>query len=88
MATATKTTDAARDRIFQVNEQILETGRKAGLSLVDSYEKGWKSVADLQEKVGDETNIEWVSALTHAQARFTRELTDAYASTAKSVFRS
>jgi hypothetical protein len=87
MATATKTTDA-RDRIFQVNEQILETGRKAGLSLVDSYEKGWKSVADLQEKVGDETNIEWVSALTHAQARFTRELTDAYASTARGIFRS
>ena len=87
MATATKTNDFT-DRIAQANEQLLETGRKAGLAIVDSYEKGWKGVADLQEKVGDESRIEWVSALTHAQARFTRELTDAYTSTARSLFRS
>ena len=87
MATATKTNDFT-DRITQANEQLLETGRKAGLAIVDSYEKGWKGVADLQEKVGDESRVEWVSALTHAQARFTRELTDAYASTARSLFRS
>jgi hypothetical protein len=87
MATATKNHDAT-DRVRQINDQVLESGRKAGLALIDSYEKGWKGVADLQERVGDESRIEWVSALTHAQARFTRELTDAYVTTARGLFRS
>jgi hypothetical protein len=87
MATATKTHDAT-DRLREVNEQVIESGRKAGLALVDSYEKAGKGIADLQEKVGDQSPVEWVSALTHAQARFTRELTDAYVSSARGLFRS
>jgi hypothetical protein len=88
MATATNSTTDATERIREVNEQLIESGRKAGLALLDSYEKSWKGVADLQERVGDESRIEWLAALTHAQARFTRELTDAYASTARGLFRS
>jgi hypothetical protein len=85
MPTATKSDTP--NRVREVNEQLIESGRKAGLALVDSYEKGWKGIADLQEKVGEESRVEWVSALTHAQARFTRELTDAYASSARELFR-
>jgi hypothetical protein len=84
---ADRTTDAAAERIRDLNGRILESSRKAGNVYVDIYEKTLNSVADYQEKVGEQSQVDWVTTMANAQADFTRQLTRAYTSAARSVLK-
>jgi hypothetical protein len=94
MATATKNkqtsdhnADAAAERIREVNERIIESSRKAGNTYLDLYEKTLSSIADYQDKVGEQSQVEWVTTIANSQANFTRELAGAYASAARSLLK-
>jgi len=85
--TANENIDAAAERIRELNERILESSKKAGSVYVDLYEKTLHSIADYQEKVGKQSDAEWVSTIANAQADFTRQLADAYTSSARSLLK-
>jgi hypothetical protein len=90
MATATATknqTEATTERIRDLNERILDAGKKAGSAYLDAYEKTLESIADYQESVAKQTDVEWVSTIVDAQARFTRELTNLYVSTGRELLK-
>jgi hypothetical protein len=94
MATATKNkqtadhnVDAAAERIREVNERIIESSRKAGTTYLDLYEKTLNSIADYQDKVGEQSQVEWVTTIANTQAEFTRELASAYSSAARSLIK-
>jgi hypothetical protein len=77
MATATtkNQTEATTERIRDLNERILDAGKQAGGAYLDAYERTLESIADYQENVAKQTDVEWISTVVDAQARFTRELT-------------
>ena len=75
------------ERIRELNERILDSGRKAGGAYLDAYEKALQSIADYQEQVARQTDIEWISTIVDAQARFTRELTKLYGSTGRELLK-
>ena len=88
MATATKTqTEATTERIRDINEQILDAGKKAGNAYLDAYEKTLQSIADYQETAAKQSDVEWISTVVDAQARFTRELTKVYVSTGRELLK-
>ena len=92
MATATqskasKDIDAAAERIRELNEQILDFGRKAGIQFLDAYESTLKTFADYQDKVADQSQVEWVASIARAQANFTREVTRVYTSSARDLLK-
>jgi hypothetical protein len=91
MATATKSTERQvherTERIRDLNERILESSRKAGKAYLDSYERVLKSIADFEERAGASTQVDWVAAITRAQADFTREIAQVYASSARELFK-
>ena len=92
MATTTqgktsKDIDAAAERIRELNEQILEFGRKAGVQFLDAYESTLKTFADYQDKVADQSQVEWVASIARAQANFTREVTRVYTSSARDLLK-
>ena len=90
MATATATknqTEATTERIRDLNERILDAGKKAGSAYLDAYEKTLESIADYQESVAKQTDVEWVSTIVDAQARFTRELTKLYVNTGRDLLK-
>jgi hypothetical protein len=94
MATATKSrttssrnTADAGDRIRDLNERILESSRKAGTTYVDVYEKAMGSIADYTERLGEQSQVDWVKTVTDAQADFTRQLAGAYTSAARSLLK-
>jgi hypothetical protein len=82
-----QTADAAADRIRDLNERIIESSKKAGSTYLDIYEKTLNSIADYQEKVGDQSQVDWVSTIANAQAKFTRDLAGAYSSAARSLLK-
>jgi hypothetical protein len=90
MATTTtnkNANEATTERIRELNERILEGARKAGGAYLDAYEKALESIADYQERVAKQSDVEWVSTIVDAQARFTRELTKLYVSTGRELLK-
>jgi hypothetical protein len=81
------TADAAADRIRDLNERIIESSKKAGSTYLDIYEKTLNSIADYQEKVGEQSQVDWISTIANAQAGFTRDLAGAYSSAARSLLK-
>ncbi len=80
--------DAAARRIRELNEQILDLSRRAGLRSLDLYERTLKSVADVQQSVGEASQLQWFGAIATAQANFTREFAESYAATAREFLKS
>jgi len=89
MATTTtkNQSEATSERIRDLNERILEASKKAGTAYLDAYEKALKSIADYQESVAKQTDVDWISTVVDAQARFTRELTNLYVNTGRELLK-
>jgi hypothetical protein len=83
----TNETEAAAERIRDLNEQVLDFGRKAGLSFLESYEATLRTFADYQDKVADSTQVGWIATIAKAQASLTREVSHAYTSTARELLK-
>jgi hypothetical protein len=92
MATQTKTnaereTEQAADRIRELNEQVLDFGRRAGIGFLEAYEQNLQTFADYQDKVADQTKIDWIANVARAQANFTREITRVYTGSARDLLK-
>ena len=93
MATQSETTanervfEQAANRIRDLNEQILENGRRAANLYLDLYERTLHSIADLQEQAAGASQVEFISEFAKSQARFTRDLGEAYASAARELLK-
>ena len=85
--TTNENVEAAAERVRELNERIIESSKKAGNVYLDMYEKTLHSIADYQEKVGKQSDVEWLGTVANAQAGFTRQLTDAYTSSARSLLK-
>jgi hypothetical protein len=90
-ANATTTTKTAADetteRIRDFNERVIDAGKKAGGAYLDAYEKAAQSLVDYQEQVARQTDVEWVSTIVDAQAKFTRELAKVYVATGRQLLK-
>ena len=76
---------AAEGRIRELNEQIIDAGKRAGRGTLGIYESTLKAVADSVERGPGSSDIEWVSSIATAQANFMRDLTKAFASAARKL---
>ena len=79
--------DAAYDQVKDFNEQWLTAARKAGNFYVDSYEKIVDRTLDIELRAASLTQQEWLKSLIEAQADLTRELTNSYASAARTLLK-
>ena len=80
-----ETLDNVTSGLRTINERWLTEARKAGGVSLDAYESTFRSIADYTDKLGAASTIEPISALAHAQAQLTRELTGAYTSAARAL---
>jgi hypothetical protein len=79
MAAETADAEQVIAHIREINERVIEAGRKAGLDFLRAYEQTLNTVADYQDKLADESQAEQLANLLRAQASFTREVVGAYA---------
>jgi hypothetical protein len=93
MATATKTNpsdlnidlDAASEQVKQLNDRLLETGKRVGNFYVDSYENTVKGVTEFQRKLADQSQNEVVKSVLDAQVDLTRQIAGAYTTAVRKV---
>lgn len=74
-------------RLRKLNERIIDAGRDAGESTLDSYEKALKAIATAIEKGPGRSDIEWISHLATTQAKFIRDVTNSWTKAARGVLK-
>jgi hypothetical protein len=85
--TKTPSIDAVFERAGQAQEQFTTAARKAGNAYLDSYEKAVDRAIELELKLADSTQQDWIKSITASQADFAREMTGAYTSTARTLLK-
>jgi hypothetical protein len=89
-ATHTKTTpplDAAFDQIKDLSDRFGQAAREAGVLYVEAYEKAVGQAVELETKLADATEQEWLESLIRTHVKIVREVADTYASTARSLLK-
>jgi hypothetical protein len=74
-------------RIRRLNERIIDAGKEAGEATLSTYEKALKSIASTLERGPGKSDVEWISTLATTQAKFIRDLTDAWMSAARGMLK-
>ena len=72
--------EAAAERLRKLNERIIEAGKQTGETTLASYEKALKAIAGAVERGPGTSDIDWISQLATAQAKFIRDVTEAWTS--------
>jgi hypothetical protein len=85
--TATQPFDTAFGQAKETGEQFFAAARKAGNVYLDSYEKAVDRAIELELKFAGMTQQEWIKGLVETQADFTREITNSYTSSARSLLK-
>ena len=79
--------DAAAERLRRLNERIIEAGKQTGESTLSSYEKALKAIAGAVERGPGSSDIDWISHLATTQAKFIRDVTEAWTSRARDMLK-
>jgi hypothetical protein len=79
--------DAVAERLRKLNERIIDAAKEAGETTLSNYEKALKSIASAVERGPGKSDIEWVSSLASAQAKFIRDVTDSLTKTARKALK-
>jgi hypothetical protein len=79
--------EAIANRLRKLNERIIEAGRDAGETTLTTYEKALKTIATGIEKGPGSSDIDWISSMATAQAKFIRDVTESWAKTARGVLK-
>jgi hypothetical protein len=87
MAETTRDAEQVMASIRELNEQILEAGRSAGLEFLDAYERTLRTFADYQDKLVDASQSDWLTQMMKAQANFTRDVVSAVSEASRSTLK-
>jgi phage-related tail protein len=84
---STPSIDGMFERAGEAQEQFTAAARKAGKAYLDSYEKAVDRATELQLKLADSTQQDWIKSIAETQADFARELATTYTSTARTLLK-
>jgi hypothetical protein len=79
--------EAAAQRLRKLNERIIEAGKEAGETTLTNYEKALKAIANTIERGPGSSDIEWISNLATAQAKFIRDVTESWTKAARNMLK-
>jgi hypothetical protein len=79
--------EATAERLRKLNERIIDVGKKTGESTLASYEKALKAMASAVERGPGSSDIDWISHLATTQAKFIRDVTQAWTAAARDLLK-
>jgi hypothetical protein len=77
--------EAATERARETNDRLTEVGRKMTTAYLDGIEKYAESVADLERKLGKQSNVEALASMFDTHAEFTEGVVKAGVSAAREL---
>jgi hypothetical protein len=85
--TADPRLEAVAQRVRKLNERIIDESKTAGEATLTAYEKALKAIASSLERGPGKSDVEWVSALATTQAKWIRDVTNAWTSAARGMLK-
>lgn len=79
--------DAAVQRITELNERIVESTKSSGQAALDAYETALQSMLEFQEKAAEATQLDWVSNIAAAYAKFVQDVSTAFVAAARQALK-
>jgi hypothetical protein len=84
-ANVTAATDDAVQRIRELTERFIESAKSAGNQSLDAYEQSLRTLVEFQERAADASQLDWVSNIATAHAKFVQDVSAAYVSAARNM---
>jgi hypothetical protein len=80
-------TDDAVQRIRELTERFIESAKSAGNQSLDAYEDSLRSLVEFQERAAGASQLDWVSSIATAHAKFVQDVSAAYVSAARNMLK-
>jgi hypothetical protein len=82
-----KAAEEVAQRIRDLTERFIESAKTAGNSSLDAYEKSLQTLVEFQERAAGATQLDWVSNIASAHAKFVQDVSAAYVSAAREMLK-
>jgi predicted RNA-binding Zn ribbon-like protein len=86
-ANVTAATEQAQQRIRELTERFIDSAKSAGNQSLDAYEQSLRSLVEFQEKAAGASQLDWVSNIATAHAKFVQDVSAAYVSAARDLLK-
>jgi len=83
----TATVDEVANRIRELTERFISAAKQAGNESLDMYEKSLQSLVDFEERAAGASQLDWVSSIAAAHARFVQDVSAAYVNAAREMLK-
>lgn len=82
---ATKSFEQNAERVKEFNSSVADSSKSGVRAIVDSYETAAKNFFDMQRKLADANQVEWLKDTSKTQIQFAEEVTDAWVKAARNL---
>jgi hypothetical protein len=82
-----KATDEAVQRIRDLTERFIDSSKAAGNQSLDAYEQSLRTLVEFQERAAGASQLDWVSSIAAAHAKFVQDVSAAYVSAAREMLK-
>lgn len=79
--------DQAAERIRELTEQFIDAAKKAGNVTLDAYERSLQSLVEFEQHAAGASQLDWVSSIAQAHAKFVQDVSSAYVSAAREMLK-
>jgi hypothetical protein len=86
-AQMTAATDEAVPRIRELTDRFIESAMSAGNQSLDAYEQSLRTLIEFQERAARASQLDWVSSVAAAHAKFVQDVSAAYVSAAREMLK-
>ena len=86
-ANVTAATEEAAQRIRELTERFIESAKSAGNQSLDAYEQSLRTLVEFQERAAGASQLDWVSSIAAAHAKFVQDVSAAYVSAARDMLK-
>ena len=79
--------DEVAQRIRELTEQFIDAAKKTGNVTLDAYEKSLQSLVDFEQRAAGASQLDWVSSIAAAHAKFVQDVSAAYVTAAREILK-
>jgi len=79
--------EEATQRIRELTERFIEAAKAAGNQSLDAYEQSLRSLVEFEERTAGASQLDWVSSIAAAHAKFVQDVSAAYVSAARNMLK-
>jgi hypothetical protein len=79
--------EEAVQRIRDLTERFIDSAKSAGNQSLDAYEQSLQTLVEFQEKAAGASQLDFVSSIAAAHAKFVSDVSAAYVSAARNMLK-